>query len=150
MKKIDEVLYWDGYGGKFNLAAGRCRLRLFDLTEEQGAVALLKPIIVVVNDLPRDDPATMKKVTVRSCIGHIATTVVHRFKLDPSRMMLVEYSPRKTYGLHSDKVIPEKFELVDLKWHSDKAMFPSWRPLPSPLLETVRDLIAQTPQGNRR
>lgn len=146
MKLFDDVLYWEGYGGKFNLAAGRCRLRLFDLSKDKPAtVPQLKPIIAVVSDLPGDNPAQMKKVTVRACISHVATTIVHRFKLDHNRMVLVEYYPRGTYGRQSEKVIPEKFDVVDLKWHGDKALFPNWRPLPSPLLETVRELIAGNP-----
>ena len=146
MKVFDDVLYWEGYGGKFNLAAGRCRLRLFDLTKDQTAtVAQLKPIIAVVSDLPGDNPAAMKAVSVRACISHVATTIVRRFKLDRNRMMLVEYYPRETYGRQSEKVIPEKFDLVDLKWHDDKALFPSWRPLKDPFLKTVRGLIATNP-----
>ena len=146
MKLFDDVLHWDGYGGKFNLAAGRCRLRLFDLsTDKTETVAQLKPIIAIVSDLPGDNPAEMKKVTVRACISHVATTIVHRFKLDHNRMTLIEYYPRETYGQRSEKVIPAKFDVVDLKWHGDKALFPNWRPLPSPLLETVRDLIAKNP-----
>ena len=146
MKLFDDVLYWEGYGGKFNLAAGRCRLRLFDLSKEkQHTVQQLKPIIAVVSDLPGDNPTEMKKVSVRACISHVATTIVHRFKLDHSRMLLVEYYPKATYGQQSEKVIPEKFDLVDLKWHGDKALFPSWRPLPAPMLDTVRQLISKTP-----
>jgi hypothetical protein len=146
VKLFDDVLYWEGYGGKFNLAAGRCRLRLFDLsTEKNTTVAQLKPIIAVVSDLPGDNPAQIKKVTVRACISHVATTIVHRFKLDRNRVLLVEYYPKATYGQQSEKVIPEKYDVVDLKWHGDKALFPSWRPLPSPLLETVRKLVAKNP-----
>lgn len=146
MKIFDDILVWEGYGGKFNLASGRCRLRLFDLSaDKETTVALLKPVIAVVNDLPGDDLSAMKKVSVRACISHIATTIVHRFKLDHNRMLVVEYYPRATYGQKSEKVIPEKFDAVDLKWHGDKALFPNWRPLPSPMLETVRDLIATNP-----
>jgi hypothetical protein len=29
--------------------------------------------------------------------------------------------------------------------HGDKALFPNWRALPSPMLETVRQLIAENP-----
>ena len=145
MKKFDDVLYWDGYGGKFNLAAGRCRLRLFDLSEEKGTVALLKPIIAVVNDLPGDNPAEMKKVTTRACISHIATLIANRFRIEPNRMLVVEYYPRTVYGQNAEKVIPAKFELVELKWHGDKALFPNWRPLPPPMLETVKALIAKNP-----
>ena len=146
MKLFDDVLHWEGYGGKFNLAAGRCRLRLFDMSkEEKRGVAHVKPMFAVVSDLPGDSPTALKKVSVRACISHVATTIVHRFKLDQNRMVLIEYYPKETYGLHSEKVIPEKFDQVDLKWHGDKALSPNWRPLSSPLLETVRDLIAKNP-----
>jgi hypothetical protein len=146
VKIFDDVLHWDGYGGKFNLAAGRCRLRLFDLSKDETVkVSQLKPIIAVVSNLPGDNPAAMKKVSVRACISHVATTIVRRFKVDPNRMVLVEHYPRKRYGRQAEKVIPEKFDIVDLKWHGDKALFPDWRPLPPPLLDTVRGLIAGAP-----
>ena len=146
MKIFNDVLNWDGYGGKFNLAAGRCRLRLFDLSkDDSAAVSQLKPIVAVVSDLPGDRLPTMKKVSVRACISHVATTIAHRFKLDPNRMVLIEYYPRETYGQHAEKIIPEKFDVVDLQWHGDKALFPSWRPLQAPLLDTVRALVAGTP-----
>jgi hypothetical protein len=146
VKIFDDVLNWDGYGGKFNLAAGRCRLRLFDLSKDDSAtVSQLKPIVAVVSDLPGDRLSAMKAVSVRACISHVATTIAHRFKLDPNRMMLIEYYPRETYGQQAEKTIPEKFDVVDLQWHGDKALFPSWRPLQAPLLDTVRTLVAHNP-----
>lgn len=147
MKIFDDILHWEGYGGKFNLAAGRCRLRLFDLSKgpEADGVQQLKPFIAVVSDLPRDCQSALKKVSVRACISHVATTIVHRFNLEPNRMVLIEYYPRETYGTQSEKIIPEKFDRVELKWHGDKALFPNWRPLAPPLLETVRSLIAGNP-----
>jgi hypothetical protein len=76
LKIFDDVLIWEGYGGKFNLAAGRCRLRLFDLSKgDDESVPLLKPIIAVVSDLPGDRLPAMKKVSVRACISHVATTI---------------------------------------------------------------------------
>lgn len=145
MKIFDDILNWDGYGGKFNLAAGRCRLRLFDISKDGEAIPLLKPIIAIVSDLPGDRLPAMKKVSVRACISHIATTIVHRFKIDPGRMVLIEYYPRETYGQRSEKIIPERFDVVDLKWHGNKALFPGWRPLKPPLLDTVRELAAGNP-----
>jgi len=146
LKIFDDVLNWDGYGGKFNLAAGRCRLRLFDLSRNDSAgVPQLKPVIAVVSDLPGDRLPALKKVSVRACISHVATTITHRFKLDHNRMVLVEYYPRETYGQQSEKIIPEKYDVVDLKWHGDKALFPNWRPLKPPLLEIVRTLVAGNP-----
>jgi hypothetical protein len=146
LKIFDDIFMWDGYGGRFNLAAGRCRLWLFDLSKDRPAgISQLKPIIAVVSDLPGDRLPAMKKVSVRACISHVATTIIHRFKLDPARMLLVEYYPQETYGRQSEKVIPEKFDVVDLKWHDDKALFPSWRPLKPPLLDSVRALLDQSP-----
>ncbi len=146
MKVFDDVLTWEGYAGKFNLCAGRCRLRLFDLAKgDAGGTPVLKPMIAVVSDLPGDKLTTMKSVSVRACIGHVATTIVHRFKIEPNRMVLIEYYPRATYGLETKKIIPEKHDVVDLQWHGKKALFPTWRPLKAPLLDTVRDLIAKNP-----
>ena len=146
MKIFDDIFMWDGYGGRFNLAAGRCRLRLFDLSRDRASgVSQLKPMIAVVSDLPGDRLPAMKRVSVRACISHVATTIIHRFKLDPARMLLVEHYPQETYGRRSEKVIPEKFDVVDLKWHGDKALFPNWRPLKPPLLDTVRALLEESP-----
>ncbi len=146
MEIFDDILHWDGYGGKFNLAAGRCRLRLFDLSKDRtDNVPQLKPIIAIVSDLPGDKKIVMKKVSVRSCISHVATTIVHRFNVDPGRMVLIEHYPRETYGIRQEKVIPEKFERVILEWHDKKALFPNWRSLESPLLETVKNLVSQKP-----
>jgi len=146
LKIFDDILNWDGYGGKFNLASGRCRLRLFDLSKADSVtVPQLKPIVAVVSDLPGDKEPAMKRVSVRACISHVATTIVHRFKLDPNRMVLVEHYPRETYGRQSEKVIPEKYDVVVLKWHGEKALFPNWRPLQSPLLETVQALVTANP-----
>ena len=146
MKIFDDVFTWEGYGGKFNLCAGRCRLRLFDLTEgDSGKIPHLRPIVAVVSDLPGDKLPAMKTVSVRACISHVATTIVHRFKIEPNRMVLVEYYPRGTYGQQAEKIIPEKYDIVDLKWHGEKALFPSWRPLKKPLLDTVRELVARNP-----
>lgn len=146
MKIFDDTFTWEGYGGKFNLCAGRCRLRLFDLKKGETAnVPHLKPIVAVVSDLPGDKLSSMKTVSVRACISHVATTIIHRFKIDPNRMVLLEYYPRETYGQRSEKVIPEKFDVVDLQWHGEKALFPNWRPLKPPLLDTVRELIAGNP-----
>ncbi|BBO85189.1 hypothetical protein [Desulfosarcina ovata] len=146
MKIFDDIFHWNGYGGKFNLAAGRCRLRLFDLSKDESqTVAQLKPIIAVVSDLPGDCLSAPKKVSLRACISHVATTIVHRFKVDHQRMVLIEYYPRKTYGKDAEKFIPEKYDQVDLQWHGDKALFPNWRPLQAPLLDTVRTLVANHP-----
>jgi len=138
----DDIFKWKGHGGIFKLAAGSCRLRIFDLSgEKKQRVAVLKPILVVVSDLP-DETSYLKKVTVRSCCSHIATSVVKAFRLDHHRMVFVEYHPRKTYGKNDEKVIPEKFDVVDFKWFGDKALHPKWRAVKPPLLDTLKSLVS--------
>ena len=94
----DDVFSWQGFGGLFNLAAGRCRLRIFDLAKDGGKkVAFLKSVIVVVSE-PADKENGYKQVSVRSCCSHIASCVADRFGIDPHRMIFIEYYPASTYG----------------------------------------------------
>ena len=139
MLTYDNVYSWDGWGGKLRLGNGKCRLRIFDLRKDQTArgVSFLKPIIVVITDVPES------KMTIRSCTGHIATCVAHDFNIDPSRMLWIEYYPQTTYGQQGERVIPERLETVEFEWLEDKAIKPKWRPLKPPLLEAVKELIIQ-------
>ncbi|MCX5882649.1 MAG: hypothetical protein NTU74_12885, partial [Deltaproteobacteria bacterium] len=100
-------------------------------------VSFLKPIIVVITDVPES------KMTIRSCTSHIATCVTNDFNIDPSRMLWIEYYPQTTYGQQGERVIPERLEAVEFEWLEDKAIKPKWRPLTSPLLEAVKQLISQ-------
>jgi hypothetical protein len=134
---FNDVFTWDGWGGKFNLAAGKCRLCLFDLN---ASLTLLKPFIAIATDL-RTNGSNLKKVTVRSCSTHIATTLAQRFDIEPARMLFVEYYPRTSYGRNKEHTIAERFDIVDMVWRDDKALHPKWRPLEGPLLETVRSLL---------
>ena len=147
MKLFDDILHWEGYGGKFNLAAGRCRLRLFDLSKDpkEGGLHQMKPIIAVVSELPGERKTSLKNVSLRACISHVATTIVHRFKVEPNRMVVIEYYPRETYGTQSEKVIPERLDRVELKWHGNKALFPNWHVLTPPLSDIVKGLIDDNP-----
>ncbi|NNG02291.1 MAG: hypothetical protein HKM93_23135 [Desulfobacteraceae bacterium] len=138
----DDIYTWKGWGGNFNLAAGSCRLRIFDLTDhEDHKITHLKPIIVVVSDLPAEAGTSLRSVSVRSCCSHIASSVAEEFDLDPSRMMFVEYSPESFYGNRKQHLIAEKVDVVDLKWHGRKALHPQWRPLKSPLREILVDMM---------
>ncbi len=140
----DDVYSWDGFGGRYQLAAGKCRLRIFDLGRAQGGnLTQLKPHVVVVSDLPDDTPP-IKKVSVRSCASHIATCVARDFRIDPHRMIFVEYYPASTYGVRSEHTIPAKLEMIEFQWHADKALHPKWRPLAPPLLKTLAGLIAES------
>jgi hypothetical protein len=137
----DDVYTWKGFGGLLELAAGQCRLRIFDLGREK--VVPLKPIVAVVSDLPGHH-AHMKGVSVRSCTSHIATCVVRDFNIQPHRMLYVEYYPASTYGDRNQHIIPARLDGVDLQWHDGKAMHPQWRTLQAPLFDEVMALIRQT------
>ena len=147
MVRFDDIFSWEGFGGKYRLAAGQCRLRIFDLQPnesfKQQNVTPLKPLLVVVSDLPDESPK-IKKMSVRSCAGHIATMVVERFEIDPHRMIYVEYYPPSTYGDANQFTIAAKYETVDFIWHGRMALHPKWRPLTSPLDQVVAELVADT------
>jgi hypothetical protein len=139
MLTYDNVYSWAGWGGKLRLGNGKCRLRIFDLRKDETAkgVSFLKPIIVVITDVPDS------KMSIRSCTSHIATCVTNDFNIDPSRMLWIEYYPQTTYGQEGERVISERVEAVEFEWRNDKAIRPKWRPLTPQLLETVKNLISQ-------
>lgn len=140
MKLFDDIYEWEGWGGKMKLGSGKCRLRIFDLKKgRRKGVSLLHPFLVIASDVPDS------KMSVRSCISHIATCVVRDFNLDPHRTVWVEYYPAKTYGTEGQHSIPEKLERVDLDWNDDLAMHPSWRPLKPEMRELARELVEEAP-----
>ena len=114
-------------------------MRIFDLRKDETAkgVSFLKPIIVVITDVPDG------KMSIRSCTSHIATCVANDFNIDPSRMLWIEYYPQTTYGQEGERVIPERLEAVEFEWRNDKAIRPKWRPLQPQLLEAVKELISK-------
>jgi hypothetical protein len=129
----DDIFSWEGFGGKLRLGSGKCRLRIFDLSKKgKKGLSHLRPIIVVVSDIPES------RMSVRSCAGHIATSVAHDFHIDPHRMVFVEYYPSVTYGQKNDHHIAERYDAVEFVWHDDKAMHPKWRALKPPLLDVVK------------
>ena len=130
---FDDVLTWEGFGGKLKLGSGKCRLRIFDLNKgDQKDVAHLKPMIVVASDLPDS------RMSVRSCSSHIATTVVRQFNIPPHRMQFVEYYPQKSYGEDGRKIIPEMLEAVEFVWKENMALHPRLKPLGPPLLGVLQ------------
>ena len=141
---FDDLFSWKGFGGIYQLAAGKCRLRIFDLMKDNhNNVTPLKPLAVVVSDLPNKG-TNIKTVSVRSCAGHIATSVVDQFNIDPHRMLYVEYYPASSYGDQNQHIMQAKFETVDFVWHDRMALHPKWRPLPEPQAEKIAELIATT------
>jgi hypothetical protein len=132
----DGTYSWEGFGGKLKLASGRCRLRLYDLSREpSGGMAHLRPFIAIVSDLPES------RMSVRSCAGHVATSVARDFQIDPQRMLYIEYYPESIYGEHGERAIPEKYEAVDFNWTEGGAIQPRWRTLQPPLLDAIRRMI---------
>lgn len=138
---FDDVFEWDGWGGMFKLASGKCHLRIYDLTRNKETnLTLLKPIFVVVSELVKTESA-MKYVSIRSCAGHIATCVTQQFQINPGRMIFVEYYPQQSYGQKQEHIIPERFDAVYFKWHSGRALQPIWRPLPAALTQVLSELM---------
>lgn len=117
------------------MASGLCRLRVFDL-HAGGAkdIKHLRPIIAITTDVPES------KMSIKSCAGNIATKIAKTFKIDPQRMMYVEYYPATTYGKKDQHEIAEKYELVEFAWKDGKAIQPKWRELKPPMLDIVKDL----------
>ena len=132
----DDIFSWSGWGGRLKLGSGRCRLQIYDL-KEGGKKGLmhLRPIVVVISDVSDSN------MSVKSCTSHIATLVAKEFKIDPHRMLWIEYYPENRYGVDEIKVIPERFDAVEFTWHEDKAIQPKWRALNPPLLDEIRKLI---------
>ena len=138
MPIYDAIYTWDGWGGKLQLASGKCRLRIYDRSRGMDkGIAFLRPFVIIVSDLPDS------KMTVRSCAGHIATKVTEQFSIDPHRMLWVEYYPTITYGVGGEHTIPEQYVAVDFEWYKGKAISPKWRQLEPPLLDIIKDLTGQ-------
>lgn len=135
----DDIYPWEGWGGKLRLASGKCRLRIFDLKKRnQEGLAHLRPIIVIVSDVAGSP------MSVRSCSGHIATNIARKFNIKPHRMLFLEYYPQTVYGQHQQHTIAEKYDVVEFKWHDDKAIEPKWRTLKPPLRDMITKLVAET------
>ena len=138
----DNVFEWKGWGEPFRLGSGKCWLRIFDLTRGADSdISLLQPIITMAMD-HAESP-----MSVRSCVGHIATRIVEVHDITPSRMLFVEYYPAVVYGRQKERIIPQRFERVDFQWHERKALFPKWRAAAEPLLTSLRPLVAGWPES---
>jgi len=132
----DDIYSWEGWGGRLRLASGKCRLRIFDLKERnKKGLAHLRPIIVIVSDVAES------RMSVRSCSGHIATSITKEFNIKPHRMLFIEYYPKTVYGEHREHVITEKYDVVEFNWYQDKAIEPKWRTLKPPLLDMIREMV---------
>lgn len=137
MLVYEGIYRWEGFGGRLRLPRGCCRLRIYDLARRAPeAVALLRPLLVLVADVPESP------LSVRSCAGHLATSIARDFAIAPARMLYVEHVPESRYGREGERVIPEEFVAVDFTWTEGGAMHPRWRTLRGPLLEVIRHVLA--------
>ncbi len=132
----NDIFHYRGFGGKLSLASGTCQLRIFDQRkEESGGLVLLRPMIVIVSDIPKND------MSIRSCAGHIATMVTKEFKINPQRMMWIEHYPAQEYGKKQVRTIPERYDAVEFVWKKNKAIAPKWRTIKPPILDLVKELM---------
>jgi hypothetical protein len=141
MRIYDDIFTWEGFGGIYQLASGQCRLQIYDMRKGHGSnVAMIKPFLVVVSDVI-DADLDPKKMSVRSCAGHIATRITEQFQIDPQRMIYIEFARESIYGAHGEHRIPAKFESVDFTWRDGKALHPRWRPLEPSLKKMIVGLM---------
>lgn len=132
----DDIFHWEGLSKPLGLAVGSIRLRIYNLNQQrETGITHMRPVIVVVSDVPGE------KISVKGWAAPLATFICREFAIDPQRMHWVEHYPRVQYGIENAKFIPEKYEAVDFDWTDDMAAHPRWRPLKSPLLDTVRNLV---------
>jgi hypothetical protein len=136
MLVYDDIYSWEGWGGTLRLASGKCRLRIFDLKDKNtSGLAHLRSMIVIASDVPDS------RMSVRSCCGHIATSVTKEFNINPHRMMFIEYYPQSEYGENREYLIEEKYDLVEFTWLDEGAIEPKWRTLKPPLLDAIKGLV---------
>ncbi|QTA79892.1 Uncharacterized protein dnl_21740 [Desulfonema limicola] len=141
MMIYDDTYSWQGWGGKLRLGSGRCRLRIFDIGKgDSKVVTHLKSIIVVVSDIPFEK-VKPNQMTIKSCASHIATCVVKDFKIDPHRMLWIEYYPKDENK--EIKYSKEYFDAVEFKWNNNFAIQPKWKPLNPAMLDLVFKLLNQ-------
>ncbi|MBF0449375.1 MAG: hypothetical protein HQK75_01590 [Candidatus Magnetomorum sp.] len=146
----NHIFHWDGFGGRLKLASGNCLLRVVYLQNDQD-IPIARPYIVITEDLPPDDlndPAMKnRKLSMRSCVAHIATCVTQKFSIDPKRMLWLEYYPESIYGMNKEKCIPEHYEVVSFTWEANKAFHPQFRTLKPPVLHQVKTIHQQLQKG---
>jgi hypothetical protein len=137
----DKVYSWKGWGGKLKLGSGECRLRIYDMRRgKEKSVAHLKPIIVIISDLPDETDYSPSRMTVKSCASHIASSVVKEFGIDPSRMMWIEYYPESSEK-EKLRYSKERFDLAEFTWYGRNATKALWNPLPEEMVTMAKRLM---------
>lgn len=133
----NDIYTWEGWGGTLQLGSGECRLRIFDLRQDESMdVKMIKPFVVIVSDTHAPSP---KRLSVKSCASHVASRVVKDFGIDPNRMVWVEYYPTGGHGG------TERFDEAEFKWEGGDALSPDWRDLSPFYKKIVRRLLEMAP-----
>ena len=146
MKQYDDIYTWNGWGGKFRLADGSCQLCVFHFDpDKKEKIKRLKQTIVITQDILKKK-RSFGEMSIRSCAGHIATSVTKEFNINPNRMLWVEYYPETTYGARGEKVISEDFFLTDFEWSQGRAMKPKRRKPNPGLIEQIKKILNEESQ----
>jgi hypothetical protein len=141
MKRYEGVYHWNGWGGKLRLASGSCMLWIFDFAnEKKDNLMFLKPILAITRDVPKKSPS-FGEMSIRSCAGHIATSAVREFGIDPQRMLWVEHYPQTRYGSGDERLIEEAFFLTDFEWSEGRALNPERRRASPGIADQIRGLL---------
>ena len=144
----NKIFYWDGFGGHFKLASGSCLLRVVYLIKDK-SIPVARPFIIITEDILETEPSKKNnKLSMRSCVAHIATKVTQKFSIDPRRMLWLEYYPESIYGINKEKCIPEQYDVVNFTWEAKKAFHPQFRTLKSPVLDQVKKIHQQLQKGD--
>jgi len=146
MKQYDDIYTWNGWGGKLRLASGSCQLCVFHFApDKKEKIKRLKQTIVIVQDILKKERA-FGEMSIRSCAGHIATSVTKEFNIKPNRMLWVEYYPETRYGTQGEKTIGEDFFLTDFEWSEGRAMNPKRRSPGPALTEQIKKILKEESQ----
>ncbi len=143
MKIYDDIYTWEGWGGKLKLGSGRCRMRIFDVSRRRkdDGVAHLKPVFIVVSDIPFDTVAP-NQMTVKGVAGHIASQAVKDFGIDPHRMRWIEYYPAaEDENLRYSS--GERFDEVVFTWRDEDALYPGWKPVSPAMHDLIKELLEE-------
>lgn len=133
---IDTILSYRPWGQGIE---ARCRARIF--RREDGRAA------VIVTELP-DNPG----MSVTNAAEWIATTLLHRYDLDPNDTIWIEHYPdRHPPGMEGERMFDETFDLIRFRWEDEGrhrapmrlspwARTPDWRHLDR---EEVEELVGR-------
>ncbi|HPA14797.1 MAG TPA: hypothetical protein PKV75_05925 [Desulfobacterales bacterium] len=112
-------------------------MRIYDIKKTSNEkLSCLRPTVVVVTDIPGSE------LKIREYTDLVATWATKEFRIDPHRMLWIEYNPSKAEPL--SPATRETYHAVDFSWSEGKATQPKRRPLRQPMLDTIKKLLADS------